>query len=422
MEELLLRAGLGLEELDVVDEQDVDAAVGGLEAIDVLAVERAEEVVRERLGGGVADGRAAAVGGHVVADRVQEVRLAEAGRAADEERVVGEAGHLGDRERRGVGEAVGVADDELLEGVAGVEAPRRVGGVRRGDRRRLAMTADVPAAPPGPSPRPSSWPAVTTSTAVPLPRTAPAQRSSRSPKRCWTQGRIRSGATTTRVPSSRRWPVSGSSHWCQVDSGTARCSSARIRRQQDGCSSSVTGRRTSSSRGGTVQKGVRRGPDRARSGEHSTGSAACSGPLANRAEKVRGVVAGPTPEGSYRPSCQTRRQRRVRRPPMTLPGASALAGRARPRRAATVRPAGGSSRAAPPRTRCPRSGSADPSTGCARAVHSVWMDRAAAGCVRPPWRSRRRSRGRSSRGRRRRERSAILSGPARIRRADPYGS
>ena len=32
VEELLLGAGLGLEELDVVDEQDVDAAVGGLEA------------------------------------------------------------------------------------------------------------------------------------------------------------------------------------------------------------------------------------------------------------------------------------------------------------------------------------------------------------------------------------------------------
>ena len=32
VEELLLGAGLGLEELDVVDEQHVDAAVGGLEA------------------------------------------------------------------------------------------------------------------------------------------------------------------------------------------------------------------------------------------------------------------------------------------------------------------------------------------------------------------------------------------------------
>ena len=57
VEELLLGAGLGLEELDVVDEQDVDAAVRGLEAVDVLAVEGAEEVVGERLGRRVADGR-----------------------------------------------------------------------------------------------------------------------------------------------------------------------------------------------------------------------------------------------------------------------------------------------------------------------------------------------------------------------------
>ena len=121
MEELLLRADLGLEELHVVDEQDVDAAVGGLEGVRVAAVDGADEVIGERLRGGVADGRAGAVGRDVVRDRVQEVGLAQAGRAADEERVVGEPGHLGDGERGGVGEPVGVADDELLEGLAGVE-------------------------------------------------------------------------------------------------------------------------------------------------------------------------------------------------------------------------------------------------------------------------------------------------------------
>ena len=43
----------------------------------------------KRLDGRVADGQAAAVGAHVVADRVQQVRLADAGRAVDEQRVVG---------------------------------------------------------------------------------------------------------------------------------------------------------------------------------------------------------------------------------------------------------------------------------------------------------------------------------------------
>jgi hypothetical protein len=50
-----------------------------------------------------------------VADRVQQVRLAEARRAVEEERVVRLAGQLGDGERRRVGKAVGVADDELVE-------------------------------------------------------------------------------------------------------------------------------------------------------------------------------------------------------------------------------------------------------------------------------------------------------------------
>src|SRR5664279_4782125 len=46
--------------------------------------------------------------------------LADAGRAADEERVVRLRGHLGHGEGGRVGEPVGVADDELVEGQLGV--------------------------------------------------------------------------------------------------------------------------------------------------------------------------------------------------------------------------------------------------------------------------------------------------------------
>jgi hypothetical protein len=69
---------------------------------------------------------------------VQEVGLADARRAVDEQRVVGLGGQLGDGERGGVREAVRVADDELVEGVAGVErrgvvvGPRGRAGGRRG--------------------------------------------------------------------------------------------------------------------------------------------------------------------------------------------------------------------------------------------------------------------------------------------------
>ena len=61
VEELLLGLGLALQELDVVDEQDVDAAVGGLERLHAAALERADEVVGEGLDGRVAGGQAGAV-------------------------------------------------------------------------------------------------------------------------------------------------------------------------------------------------------------------------------------------------------------------------------------------------------------------------------------------------------------------------
>ena len=57
----------------------------------------------------------------VVADRVQQVGLAQAGLAVDEERVVGLGRRLGHRDRGGVGEPVAGADDEGLEGVLRVE-------------------------------------------------------------------------------------------------------------------------------------------------------------------------------------------------------------------------------------------------------------------------------------------------------------
>ena len=88
--------------------------------------ERGDEVIGEGLDGRVADGGAAAEREHVVADRMQQVGLAEPGRRVDEQRVVRLARELGDRQRRRVREAVAVADDELVEAVAGVE---RDGGV-----------------------------------------------------------------------------------------------------------------------------------------------------------------------------------------------------------------------------------------------------------------------------------------------------
>ncbi len=57
VEELLLGLRLALEELDVVDEQHVDVAEARLEVVGVAVRERAQELVRERLAGGAADGQ-----------------------------------------------------------------------------------------------------------------------------------------------------------------------------------------------------------------------------------------------------------------------------------------------------------------------------------------------------------------------------
>ena len=117
VEELLLDPLLALEELDVVDEEDVVGAVALLEALDALVAERVDEVVHERLARHVARRRALRVLAHVLADRLQEMGLAEPGAAVDEERVVRLGRRLGDGERRGVGEAVRRADHEEVEGV-----------------------------------------------------------------------------------------------------------------------------------------------------------------------------------------------------------------------------------------------------------------------------------------------------------------
>ncbi len=116
VKELLLGPHLALEELDVVDEQDVGVAKARLEVLGALRLDGGHECVREALGRRGTHAQPAAVGAHVVADRVQQVGFPQARRAVEKERVVGLAGQLGDCECRGVGEAVGVADDELVEG------------------------------------------------------------------------------------------------------------------------------------------------------------------------------------------------------------------------------------------------------------------------------------------------------------------
>ena len=95
------------QELDVVDEQDVDVAVAALEGLrrGCRAIELMKSFVNSSLAD-VAHPHAGVQLLRVVADRVQQVGLAEAGVAVDEQRVVGLRRRLGDRDRGGVREAV----------------------------------------------------------------------------------------------------------------------------------------------------------------------------------------------------------------------------------------------------------------------------------------------------------------------------
>ena len=124
VEELFLRPLLVGDELDVVDQEEVDPAVAGPELVDLALLDRGDELVRELLARRVDDALARELRDHLVADRVHQVGLAEAHPAVQEQRVVGVTGSLRDRQRRGVGEAVGRADDEVRERVARVDVGR----------------------------------------------------------------------------------------------------------------------------------------------------------------------------------------------------------------------------------------------------------------------------------------------------------
>src|SRR6266545_6653837 len=95
VEELLLRPLLAREELDVVDEEDIDAAIALAELLALLSADRVDELVRELLTRRVCDALLRMTRDHGVPDRVHEVCLPETGSAVDEERVVAMAWALG---------------------------------------------------------------------------------------------------------------------------------------------------------------------------------------------------------------------------------------------------------------------------------------------------------------------------------------
>ncbi len=127
VEELLLHPLLVGQELNVVGQQHVDRAVLLAEARGAVEADRVDQLVDELLGRQVLDLQPAVLLADVVPDGVQQVGLAQAHAAVEEERVVAAPGLVGDGARGGVGELVRVADHEGVELVARLERrdPRR---------------------------------------------------------------------------------------------------------------------------------------------------------------------------------------------------------------------------------------------------------------------------------------------------------
>src|SRR5712691_3098834 len=115
VENLLVDLRHAAEELDVVEEQAVDAPYPFAERGDRPLGPRLFEARREPFARHVPDLRILRVRLDVVPDRMEEMGLAKSGTRGDQKGIVGFRGGFRDRHRGSVGEAVALSLDEVLE-------------------------------------------------------------------------------------------------------------------------------------------------------------------------------------------------------------------------------------------------------------------------------------------------------------------
>ena len=135
VEKALLGLLLADKELDVVEQQYVGGPVGLAELLRLALADGAYVLGREVLRGGVDERRGLSAG--EPSDGVQQVSLAQADLRVDDQGVVHRPGPIGDGLGSAVGELVGLADYEGVEGVLWVQ-PRAPAsrGLGRGCRTR----------------------------------------------------------------------------------------------------------------------------------------------------------------------------------------------------------------------------------------------------------------------------------------------
>ena len=119
MEQFLVDLRHAAQELDVVEQEAVDAADAFPPSREAAVRSALGQAGCEGLAGQVEDLRPFLVRHNVVADRVEQVRLPEPRARRDQERVVGLGGLLRHRDGCGVREAVALSDGEAFEGEAG---------------------------------------------------------------------------------------------------------------------------------------------------------------------------------------------------------------------------------------------------------------------------------------------------------------
>ena len=122
VEEFLLRAVFAGEELHIVDQQQVQRVVLGLQLIEGLALVVFDHVGDELLGVQVQHAGVRPVLQQRIADGVDQMRLAKANAAVDEQRVVGDARRAGHVQRGGAGHLVGAAGHQRVERELRVDA------------------------------------------------------------------------------------------------------------------------------------------------------------------------------------------------------------------------------------------------------------------------------------------------------------
>ncbi len=115
MEEFLLRPVFPREELYVVDQQCIEGPVCAFELSDGVVPQPEHHVADEALRMHIGHLRTPIARLDQVADRVHQVRFAEADTTVDEQRVVGAPGILCDLNRRGPGQLVALALNETVE-------------------------------------------------------------------------------------------------------------------------------------------------------------------------------------------------------------------------------------------------------------------------------------------------------------------